>query len=526
MTQEIDLFNSPIMIIRRISILFLLLASTSALAQDAMPSIAPALITAGPVDEATYIVGPGDIFTLVILGQSQQVLTIPVTPEGTVVVPPAGAIPVAFMSLSEAKEKVRARLSRYYHGVEIQFILSELRRFEIHVLGQVANPGTYIVTAITRVSSAVDLAEGFLENGSKRRVVTHSVDGEVSYADVLRFEMLGERDLNPFVSDGDLIQVPVALKTAGVFGRVSLPNRYEIIEGEPIEDFIRIAGGFTDDAMLEKVEVRRFSSEDPSRANRFQVDFSTDPPTSTESDLTTHSGDEIFVRGIPQWHLHRGVTVSGEVRYPGVYVIDEGAEKLSDLIERAGGFTEDGDLIEATVIRRSFRSEAVDREYERLRNMPIADMTEDEYAYYKMRSRENKEEVVVDFVSLFNEGNEEKDILLRRGDLITVPQLTRTITVSGQVVNPGRLPFREEADYRYYIERSGGFAKRASKGKIRIIKGSTGIWFETRKTILEPGDTIWIPESLQRDYWALFKDFMTIAAQVATVYLVVDTASK
>ncbi|MBN1826477.1 MAG: SLBB domain-containing protein [Candidatus Eisenbacteria bacterium] len=463
---------------------------------------------------------------MTILGEAQRSWTIPVTPEGTVIIPPVGAISVAPLTLLEAKQRVSEELLSYYRNVEIQFVLTQLRRFEVHVLGQVENPGTYIVTALTRVSSAIEMAGGFLEEGSRRSLTIRGLDGETEYADVLRFEMLGEREWNPFVSDGDIVYVPVKLREASVHGGVALPGRYEIVEGEKIMDFIRIAGGFTDDAIRDSVEIRRFLVDEPSRTRRFFVDLSVDPPRSDEPDLLIRAGDEIFVRGIPQWHLQRAVTVTGEVLFPGVYAIDEGRERLSELITRAGGFTEDADLIEASVTRRSFRSEAEDREFERLRTMPVADMSEDEYAYFKMRSREKKEEVVVDFVSLFRENDAEEDILLRRGDVVTVPQMSKTITVSGQIVNPGRLPFTEGEDYRYYIERAGGYARRASKGKIRIIKGSTGIWFNRGETDLEPGDTIWIPEKPDRDYWALFKDFMTVAAQVATVYIVVDQATK
>ncbi len=499
---------------------------TPAMAQNSPTDVSTFLITEGPVDETVYEVGPGDGFTITILGQAQQSWRVPVTPEGTVIVPPAGAIPVAEMTLREAKKRVKTALANYYRNVEVQVTLTELRRFEIHVLGQVENPGTYIVTAVTRVSSAVELAGGFLEPGSRRRIMIRGREGDTDYADVLRFEMLGEREGNPFVTDGDLVYVPVKLKEASIYGQVALPGRYEIVEGETLEDFIRIAGSFTDNAVLDSVEVQRFRPDDPSRTSRFFVNFRENAPAAEATEYRIQSGDEVFVRSIPQWHLHRGVQVGGEVRFPGVYVIDEGTEHLSDLIVRAGGFTEDADLFEATVTRSSFRSEALDREFERLRTVPVADMTDDEYAYFKMRSREKKEDVVVDFVSLFQEKNETKDILLRRGDVISIPQVSRTVTLSGQVVNPGKLPFEEGESYRFYVERAGGYARRAAKGDVRIIKGSTGIWFDKGKTKLEPGDTIWIPEKPDRDYWALFKDFMTVAAQVATVYLVVDQASK
>ncbi|MBM3287291.1 MAG: hypothetical protein FJY88_08085 [Candidatus Eisenbacteria bacterium] len=490
-----------------------------------VPSLPP-VITEGPVDPNEYKVGPGDAFRISVLGQHPVTTRSIVSPEGSLAVPPAGAVPVWGLTLAEAREKILGVLSRYYHGVEVQVALEELRRFDIHVLGRVADPGTYVSNAMTRVSTAIARAGGFAEDASRRRIRVLGLDGSTRTADVVRFEMFGERYANPYVADGDLIQVPIRMGIARVHGEVALPGEYEIVENETLREIIEIAGGFMDDAVRDRVEVTRFLDYDPSRTRRFTVDFSHDPPRSEEPDLVARAGDEIFVRRIPQWQLHRGVSVEGEVLYPGVYVIDEGEETLTELVERAGGFTEDADLYEATLTRESFRSEAEDREFERLRLVPVADMTEDEYAYFKMRSRENKERVVVDFVALFRDGDLSKDILLRRADVIRVPQITRTITVSGQAVNPGRLPFREGASYKDYIRDAGGFARRASKGKVRVIKGVSGIWFDAGDTRLEPGDTVWIPEKPQRDYWELFKDFMTVAAQLATVYLVVDSASK
>lgn len=487
-------------------------------------AVAGPVIGEGPVDPEGYRVGPGDMFEVTVMGRLQQSNRSVVTPEGLLPVPPAGSVPVAGLTLAEARRRALSALGPFYHGVEIQISLLELRQFDVHVLGQVSRPGTYVVDGVTRVSAAIAQAGGFVDSASRRKLRILKVDGSIDSADVVRFEMLGDRSANPFVTDGDLIQVPVREGAVRVHGEVALPGEYEILTGEGLSDILAIAGGFLDDAVRDRVEIARFLEDDPSRTRRFMVDFSGEFPRSEEPDLRVESGDEIFVRRVPHWQLNRGVAIEGEVLFPGVYVIDEGTETLVDLIERAGGFTEDADLFEANLTRQSFESEAEDREFERLRNVPVADMTEDEYAYFKMRSRENRGRVVVDFVSLFEEGDMSKDILLRRGDIIQVPQLTRTVTVSGQIVNPGRIPFREGYEYRDYIREAGGFAKRASRGKVRVIKGTSGIWFDAGDTDLEPGDTIWIPETPHRDYWELFKDFMTVAAQLATVYLVVDSA--
>ena len=106
--------------------------------------------------------------------------------------------------------------------------------------------------------------------------------------------------------------------------------------------------------------------------------------------------------------------IRGEVAYPGEYAIVEGQSRLLDTIRRAGGVTPEAFLREATLIRReAIRLE--DREFERLKNIPPADMTPDEYEYFKLRSRENPGRMVVDFHRLIAEGDERENLLLRAG---------------------------------------------------------------------------------------------------------------
>ena len=83
-----------------------------------------------------------------------------------------------------------------------------------------------------------------------------------------------------------------------------------------------------------------------------------------------------------------------------------------------------------------------DPEFERLKLIPVQDMTEDEYDYFKAKSREKKGRMVVDFEKLFIEGDESENIVLKKGDKIYVPEAKNYITIVGQVVNPGNIIFK------------------------------------------------------------------------------------
>jgi protein involved in polysaccharide export with SLBB domain len=103
----------------------------------------------------------------------------------------------------------------------------------------------------------------------------------------------------------------------------------------------------------------------------------------------------------------------------------------------------------------------------------------------------------------------------------------KTVNVSGQVNNPGAILFKPGKNVDYYIVQAGGYNWNARKGKVRVIKGSTGQWLKPEKVKrLEPGDTVFVPEKPERDYWAFFKDLMRVSAEIATVVLVIQQVAQ
>ncbi len=127
---------------------------------------------------------------------------------------------------------------------------------------------------------------------------------------------------------------------------------------------------------------------------------------------------------------------------------------LSELIARAGGFTSDASLREATLVRKVDES-IKDPEYERLRLVPAADMSRTEYEYFKMRGRQRVGLMAVNFVDLFESGDKNQDVLLRDGDIIMVPLKKTYVTLAGQVAIPGNIRYEPGLTVDDYIARSG-----------------------------------------------------------------------
>ena len=119
------------------------------------------------------------------------------------------------------------------------------------------------------------------------------------------------------------------------------------------------------------------------------------------------------------------------------------------------------------------------------------------------------------------------DIPLLDGDRIVVPRRSLTVMVQGEVRAPGHVPFQPGGNVGEYIAAAGGFTGSANKGRVRVTLAATGrpVGGNDVRT-LHAGDIVWVPARTPRSFWSTLRDVLTTAAQVATIYLVIDQATK
>lgn len=469
-----------------------------------------------------YVVGPGDELILTLWGEISQSFLLTVTPEGRVLVPHVGDISVGQLTLAQAKERIVKEVGKRYKSVTTSVSLSKVRDFRVFLVGAVNLPGTYSATAVDRVSMLVDQAGGFSPGASRRNVQIKRRDSAAITADLYRFSITGDLADNPYLRDGDVVAISLCLDSVGVFGAVGVEGYYELKQGDQVSDLLDLARGLVSDVYMEKAELVRFR-EDQQIPDRIFIDLTEAVvEKNPEHNLVLQSDDVLLVRRIPGWHPEHLVEVRGEVLFPGHYTIKKDKTSLSEVIERAGGFKPDASLSEAKLIRTLY-DQTLDLEFERLKQMNVSDMNDEEYAYFKTKSSQLHGVVLVDFQKLFLRDDKSKDVLLKHGDIVNVPAVRRTVNVSGQVKEPGAVQYKPGEKTGYYIDQAGGYNWNARKSKVRVIKGSTAQWLKPSKVKrIEPGDTIWVPERPKKNYWELFKDFVSTTAQVATVILVVD----
>jgi len=518
----------------------------------------PSKALEGAIDPHQYRLGPGDWLEFDVWGNIELMEELNITPDGNIAVPGVGTLQVADLTVAEAESLVCEAAAAIYPNTNIDLRLICVRIMKASISGFVVKPGVYELSAVDRLSTLIAAAGGFLEPvelepevedalrmrrkekgehrgstgeriapekvepmPSQRHISLTSRSGDTGTIDYLRYRRTGDLKYNPVLSDGDQIHVPAVDTEVGVvnvFGAVKAPGEFEFLPGDRLVGMIEMAGGFRTDALITDIIIVHFV-DDGGKSWEERVDL-TDSSTG-EYDPELAPDDRIFVRKMPDYRLKYHVNVTGEVKYPGVYPIEEDNTRLTDIIEACGGFTQLANMASAKVLRRAI-AEVEDPEFERLRLMSVAEMGEMEYEYFKIRSREEAPAVVVDFAELFLNGRLEEDIILRDKDEIEIPTLSPIVNVAGQVVNPGLIRYEPGKNYEYYINKAGGLSWNARARKMRLIKAHSGMWVKPKKdTPIEIGDTIFIPEKLDINYWALSKDMLLVVTQMATVVVVV-----
>ncbi|HVO76121.1 MAG TPA: SLBB domain-containing protein [Ignavibacteriaceae bacterium] len=486
--------------------------SDSLLLKNRLSEIQPEA-TEGSIDPEEYISGPGDKIFISISGVEEIYFTLTVNEEGILYIPKVGAVDLKDKTLAAAKEKIEDKINRYYKNVSVFISLVGFRNIRISLVGNVKKPSSFTLPGNSRLIDLISASSGLNETANFRNISIKARSGKESSYDLIKFFRFGDRSQNPLLREGDIVLIDKVDKIVSVSGQVKFPGAYEFVEGESVFDLIEIAGGVLARARKDSVEIVRFDLNGKDQKSLY---YSLEQLQNDRTKL--HFGDLVLIREIPDYFIDKSVKIEGYVKYPGYYKIVEDKTTLSEIIKEAGGFRENASLTEASLVRSKGIS-GEDPEFERLKIIPRENMTDDEYDYFKAKSRQHIGKVVVDFEELFLHNNLLEDVTLKRGDVITVPEAKNYIILLGQVVNPGNIIYKEGLTVDDYIQLAGGFGWRAVEGEVRVIKAKTKEWvYADDVDSLEPGDTIWIPEETPGPkFWVVFTNVLTILGQVAAV---------
>ncbi|MBI5324737.1 MAG: SLBB domain-containing protein [Ignavibacteriae bacterium] len=483
------------------------------------------------IDPNKYILGPGDEFNIMVLGAKTLEVEATISPEGKLIIPEIGTVNLKGKTLAEADTLIRKQALRIFKNNEVNLGLKKLREFKVIVSGAVRKPGIVPATAVDRVSEVIEKAGGLKYNSSIRKISLYRTEpNECLKVDLLRFYMTNDKESNPTVIGGDHIVIPTSniKESIGIYGEIGFEGDFEYVEGDSLSTLIKFGQGFLESSFLDSVEIARFRPN-TSYIDRWTVNISSwrkkfDTASFLEGDFPLFTGDRVFIRQIVNWNNDKMVAITGEVNYPGYYAINIGETKVRDILNRAGGVTDNGALESALMIRKA-EIQKTDPQMERLYRTPYSEMSENERRYFQAKIVEKKGMMAIDFEKINSNQNSSDNILVMDKDSIFVPQKRNFVNVQGRVNNPGMVIYNPNLQWLDYINLAGGFGFRADDGETLIVKPKGEQFLaENMNYTIEPGDNILVPPEAESDF--TFYTGLTIVTQLVTIVGVILALTK
>ena len=298
--------------------------------------------------DSNYILDYGDILRIQVTGKLALDLEVDVNRDGSVSIKNVGTVYVAGLSLAEASKAIVAKIKGHILGTDAFVSLVNIRDIQVILLGAVKFPGTYTVSGSSNALHVLNVSGGIADYGSFRNIRITRNDKLISNIDLYDIFIFGKNTALPKLRSGDVIYVSPKISEVAISGGVNNPMIYEVVDGETIEDVIAFAGGFS---KLNKEDPRIIISNraNLSTSNNLYQIFS----MNNYKNVIAKDNDNIYVPFYKQEFIpSKSVTISGMVRYPGTYFIEEG-DKLSKVIELAGGLKNNAYTFAGTLFRNS-----------------------------------------------------------------------------------------------------------------------------------------------------------------------------
>ena len=500
-----------------------------------------------------YKVGPGDQIHINIISSNETFdYSLVISPTGELLIPSVGLINTNKLNLYELIKEIKNKIKSWNSNAQVNIELEGVRKFKVLVTGQFDNAGYFVATPITRVS---DLYENIFQNYFEEKKNIYSQSNSKTYSetigiqsriavddlykrkmgvyqeedsqiqllskrniliyreldtlevDIECFKVTGNISMNPYIEQGDVIQIPYIESYFYINGGVQRPGRYEFKKDETLEEVIEIAGGLKSN--IKKDNIRVIHSEMLKEKPKILQLIN-------DKNFKIRPEDNIMIPFSNNKKPNDIIEITGEIKFPGTYSIVPGETTLGDLIDISGGFTEIADT-NKVLFNNSKISEIPDRELERVLLKTELNRSIEEKAYIKARVRTQKGSLETSLQEVIEDQN-----IIVAHDQIHIPKYFPYVEVIGAVNFPGRYPYSVNKTTSDFIEMAGGIIRNKS-GKKFLVKSTTSqrIKLNNRQK-LSSGDIIFIAEKLEYNQWFAAKEIITAIGQLATIVLVIQ----
>lgn len=434
----------------------------------------PSLNIPTPVN---YILGPGDKILINIYGNSLANWNLPVSPGGDINIPGVGILKVTGKTIEQATTDITNRLiaSNYAigRGTNVKVTVGDIRSIKVSITGQVVKPGTYTISSFSTVMTALFQAGGPSDIGSFRNIEVIRNSRVIRRMDIYDFLVKNSQEGNITLRDQDIIRVPTYGMRVELKGEVKIPAFFEVLPGETVQDILDFSGGFTDQAYTARITVDRVSDQQHRLTDIVETDYKTATPL---------RGDKYIVDRILDRYENR-VTIIGAVFRPREFELQKGLT-VSQLIKNAGGLREDAFTGRGSIVRLN------------------PDNTTRQLSF-------NLDEI---------QTKPGSDIVLQREDVVTISSIfdlrdKYTVSIKGQVRNPGDFTYADSMAVADLIVIAGGFEEGATSNRIqvsrRIFNGNPAL----RDNLVSKVETINIDPALKSG-----QDFVLKPFDIVSIY--------
>lgn len=390
----------------------------------------PEMNIATPAD---YRLGPGDVVYIDIYGASQKQDECSVTPDGYINISGYGPVQVEGLTVAQANSRLKATVGNRFAGSSIKLSVGQTKTITVHVFGDVQNPGSYTLSAFATVFNALYMAGGPTETGTLRNIKVLRNGRPLTTVDIYDYILNGNLKGNIRLASEDVIYVETYECLVNVTGKVKRPMYYEMKSNESVATLLKYAGGFTGDAYEDVIRLIRKKGEGGMYSFHSLNEFE-------RGTFQLCDGDSVDVDSTLQ-RFSNMVEIRGAVMRPGMYQMDGSVSTLRQLIEVAGGLSEDAIKTRGILHRRK-----EDRSLE-TKSINIAGLLEHSIA----------------------------DIALSNEDVLYIPSRQDfndelTLTIEGEVLYPGIYEYAENTTIEDLILQAGGLTDNASMAKVDVAR--------------------------------------------------------
>ena len=417
---------------------------------------------------ADYIIGPGDQLEVQLYGSQNRYLRLTVGRDGRINFPELGPIGVGGQLFNSVKTDIEARVERQIIGVRASVSMGDTRSIRVFVLGEAKRPGSYTISGLGTITSALFAAGGVKTIGSLRSIQLKRQGALIRQLDLYDMLIRGDTTDDTKLLPGDVIFIPPVGATVSVEGEVRRPAIYEVKNESNLGDIIQLAGGMTPEADHSHATLTRIDE------SQHRVALQVDVVSSAGRSQALRNGDALRVPRLRPT-LDSGVLVQGHLYSPGITAFKQGL-RLSDVIHSVDELQPNAD-IHYLLIRRELPPD-------RRVTVLSADL---DAALHSPGSAADVQLMPRDRIMVFDLASGRDHVIQPLLDELRIQanmdRPSQLVRVDGLVKVPGEYPLESGMTIRDLVRAGGGLADAAYGNKAELTRSEV-VNGETRRTDL------------------------------------------